>query len=238
MTESAKDWPAQSWHPFLRCLIPLALCGLAGAGLAQAQPAVTPPGLAVNTASPSDPTWQQLSARQKQALAPLASAWPQLTPQQRSKWLSLSQSYESLTPAEQQTVHQRMAEWAGLSPQERARARLNYSHLQTLSREERKAQWEAYQALSEEEKRRLQSKKPAPRSAAPVSRPQPARIDRLVQPPAAKTGPATNTVKIDRKTLLPMAAEASPASAATASTASTPATPELPASTPQPGASE
>ncbi len=132
----------------------------------------------------------------------MAKAWPQLTSSQRQKWLALAQTYDSLTPAEQVTVHQRMAEWASLSVQERARARLNYTHLKPLGREELKAQWEAYQALTDDERKRLQQQRPAPKSAAPVSRALTAKSERLVQPPV-KSGSSTTNPSIDPKTLLP-----------------------------------
>lgn len=216
--------------PWTPLAVAACLLGLTGPCVAQQLSGSHSP-LTVNTAA--DLTWQQLSPRQKQALAPLATAWSQLTSQQRSKWIALSATFETLTPAEQATVHERMREWASLSTQERARARLNYSHLKSLSREERKAQWEAYQALSEEEKKRLQRQKPAPKSAAPVSRPQPARADRLVQPAKpASTGavPAAGTARLDRKTLLPRMADAS------APTLS-PALTSAPASSAEPAAS-
>jgi len=224
-----------------RPLAAACLLGLIGPCLAQ-QPSGSTPALTVTVAA-ADVAWQQLTPRQKQALAPLATAWPQLTPQQRSKWIALSATFETLTPPEQATVHERMREWAGLSTQERARARLNYSHLKSLSREERKAQWEAYQALSEEEKQRLQRQKPAPKSAAPVSRPTPARADRLVQPPAVQatkgSASAAGTAALDRKTLLPRSAEASaiaPASAAGPAASTT--LPDPPIAAAPPNASE
>jgi hypothetical protein len=178
--------------------------------LAQTVGPSTPAPAAPSTAERQETSqWKGLNQRQQQALAPLASAWPQLTPNQRQKWLALAQTYDSLTPSEKTTVHQRMAEWAALSVHERARARMNYSHLKSLSREELKAQWEAYQALSEDEKKRLQQQRPAPKSAAPVSGPLTAKTDRLVQPPARQGMPAASSA-LDRKTLLPRNTEAAP----------------------------
>lgn len=224
------------WRPLAAtlCLVSLAgLCAAQTTGDVTVRP--------LGTTAVVDASWQQLSARQKKALAPLASAWQQLTAQQRSKWIALSDTFDTLTAAEQLNVHERMREWASLSPQERARARLNYSNLKTLSREERKAQWEAYQALSEEEKRRLQRQKPAPKSAAPVSRPLPARADRLVQPPktSSTTGSAqpANPAVLDRKTLLLRTPEASSAQTPASAEAST-VTPDEPAAPALPNASE
>ena len=231
---------AMRLHTWVRVLAVTSLTGLAGVCLAQETASRAPQ---TATTAAADSSWQLLSSRQKLALAPLASAWPQLTPQQRSKWIALSASFETLTPAEQATVHERMGEWARLSTQERARARLNYSHLKSLSREERKAQWEAYQALSEEEKQRLQRQKPAPKSAAPVSRPLPARADRLVQPPNLPSGKgteaATGPAALDRKTLLPRTVEVpATAPALASSAAASAALPESSAASVSPNASE
>jgi len=205
------------------------LLPLTGADLQKAR-AQTPPAKPAVVAAPA--AWSQLDAHQQQALAPLRTAWPQLTPSQRSKWLALSGSFGSLSSEERQLVHDRMTDWASLSPQERARARLNYSHLQAMSRDERKARWAQYQALSDEEKRRLQRRHASPKSAAPASRPTPARAERLVQPPnlsPSAQSPAASQ-PIDRKTLLPrpggVPAESLPAAAAgpgqNASTATAP----------------
>lgn len=196
-------------HAGLTCLVCglLWLLPLTGAETQQSR-AQTPPAKPAVAAAPS--TWSQLDTRQQQALAPLRKAWPQLTGAQRSKWLALSGSFESLSPEERQLVHDRMTEWASLSPQERARARLNYSHLQAMSRDERRARWAQYQALSEEEKRRLQRRHAIPKSAAPASRPTPARAERLVQPPnLSPSGQRPSAaLPIDRKTLLPRPAGA------------------------------
>ncbi len=203
----------------LQTLVCVCLAGISMASLAQTMPASAPSVQGTSSSVRSDlPDWSRLSTRQQLALAPLAKAWPQLTSSQRKKWLTLAQTYDSLTPAEQVTVHQRMSEWASLSVQERARARLNYTHLKSLGREELKAQWEAYQALSDDEKRRLQQQRPAPKSAAPVSRSLNAKSDRLIQPPV-KSGTSTTNPPIDPKTLLPRGID-TPTAALSASAAS------------------
>lgn len=223
----------------------------AGSGAPAPVTAASAPARPAPATAVSPAPWTQLDARQQQALAPLQAVWPQLTAAQRSKWLTLSTSFEHLNGEERALVHGRMRDWAALSPQARARARLNYSHLQAMSREERKARWEAYQALSAEEKHRLQRRHIAPNSAAPASRPSPARAERLVQPPAS-AGSSVPAVPLDRKTLLPRPAAATaegpslapaPAASASASTetqdpGTVPGPPGLAASAVQPNPSE
>ncbi len=114
--------------------------------------------------------WSRLSDRQKAALQPLAPVWSQIGPSRKRKWIALSADFDRLTPAEQATLHGRMREWAALSNAERNRARLNFAEIRTLSADERKAQWEAYQALTPAQKQQLarQAGSRPPAGAAPA----------------------------------------------------------------------
>ena len=121
--------------------------------------------------------WSQLTALQQQALAPLAPTWDTgMSESQKRKWLEISKNYSGLTPQAQATLNSRMREWAALSSQERAQARLNFGKINETAREltpdEKKAKWEAYQALTTEEKQRLAaSASPKPAGAATATKP-------------------------------------------------------------------
>ena len=65
------------------------------------------------------------------------------------------------------TLHSRMSDWVSLSPQQRNLARLNFNKLQSLPKEDKKAKWEAYQALSQEEKRLLSAASMPPAKMQP-----------------------------------------------------------------------
>jgi len=181
-------------------------------------------------APPASQNWQQLTPRQKQALAPLGAQWGALTPQQQSKWLAISQNFLQMSVAEQVTMHARMTDWVALSPRQRNLARFNFNTIQNLPKEDKKAKWEAYQALSAEEKRQLSAGAQAPtKSAAPTARP--VEPQRLVQTPLRTTEstrdapPRPAAPAIDRKTLLPRpAAVAIPAPTAPASETMSPDT--------------
>lgn len=115
------------------------------------------------------PAWNELTPAQQQALAPLAGTWTKISDAQRRKWLALSQNYPKLPQTEQAKLHSRMADWVALSPQQRSQARLNFAETQTLAPGDKKAKWEAYQALPAEEKRKLAAgaaAKPPPTAAA------------------------------------------------------------------------
>lgn len=127
--------------------------------------------------TPAKPLWTDLTAAQQAALRPLAQHWNGLSEAHKRKWLALSRNYNKLSADEQATLHGRMAEWAGLSARDRAQARLNFAEVKRLApADERKAKWEAYQALSEEERRKLAASAAAvPTTAALPLRPVPER---------------------------------------------------------------
>lgn len=140
------------------------------------------------------PLWSELTAEQQQALKPLVPHWNTLNGGQKRKWLALSRNYATMSADDQVTLHSRMIEWAALSNQQRAQARLNFAEVKRVPPDERKAKWEQYQALSEEEKRKLAEQAPIkPRGAAiPV---RPVSSQKLVPVPAV-TPPGQHTPRI------------------------------------------
>ena len=143
------------------------LCGLSLAQQVQSPPSGRPASASVKP--PGGPAWTELTADQRRSLAPLAGSWAQISEAQKRKWIALAGNFSKMSPAEQAKLHSRMTEWAALSPQQRAQARLNFGETQQVSPEEKKAKWEAYQALPAEEKRKLADgveRKP-PTTAAP-----------------------------------------------------------------------
>jgi hypothetical protein len=209
MTEVQQTFWTSARLQRLGCGLILAVCALHSAAQTSTNAETTP--LAAASGS-----WQQLSASQKQALSPLATQWGSLTPQQQSKWLAISQNFAQLPASEKAIMHTRMTDWVALSPQQRNQARFNYNAVQSLPKEDKKAKWEAYQALSAEDKRLLSVGTAAPaKSAATISKPP--ETVRLVAPQArtidsAKdiTRPAASTQPLDRKTLLPKPKSAEP----------------------------
>jgi Protein of unknown function (DUF3106) len=193
---------------------------------APASPSASTPQI---QAAPASQAWQQLTPKQKQALAPLGAQWGALTAQQQNKWLAISHNFAQLSVADQITMHARMTDWVALSPQQRNLARLNFNTLQSVPKEDKKAKWEAYQALSAEEKRVLSAGSGTPpKSAAPTAKPlEPHRQVKTPVRPAPGTQAAPTA--IDRKTLLPRP----PAVAAPAPSAPTPTPP--PTGTPDTG---
>ena len=148
---------------------------------------VRPPTASGAAATPlveTGPGWETLTTPQKLALYPLAERWALISEAQKRRWLSLATNFSALPPEEQAKFHDRMTDWASLSAQQRNQARLNYAATNRLARDDKRAQWEAYQALSEEEKRALAAKAaPKPKGAATALRPVSPK--KLAQVPAA-----------------------------------------------------
>lgn len=137
--------------------------------------------LALLPAGFSSLDWNSLTAAQKDALKPLVDYWGNLSDPQKRKWISLSANYPQMTAAEQTKLHARMAQWATLSPKQREQARLNFAELKKVAPEQKSEQWQAYQALSAQEKQALaKSAQPKPPRTALAAQPvAPDKISRL-----------------------------------------------------------
>jgi hypothetical protein len=139
-----------------------ALLGLLlAAGFAQAQSPAKPVPLQTDGAA-----WSSLTQGQRKALKPLEAEWGRIDGSRQSKWLEIADRFHTLTPAEQARVQTRMGEWAKLTPKQRGETRMNFKEAQQVPAQERKAKWEAYQALPPEERKQL-----AARAAPPVRKP-------------------------------------------------------------------
>lgn len=119
-------------------------------------------GLALPAAAEDGPSWRSLSSEQRKVLKPLERDWSAIDASRKQKWLEIAARYPKLPPDEQGRISERMRSWAGMTPAERGQARLNYQEARQLTPQERQARWEAYQALSPEEKRRLATRAAPP----------------------------------------------------------------------------
>jgi DNA-binding CsgD family transcriptional regulator len=154
------------------------------------------------------PRWIQLTPTQQQSLSPLESTWDSLADGHRRKWIALAENYHSLTSEEQSKLHSRMAEWSALNPRERELARLNFAESKKLPVPDRTANWEAYKALSANERKQLgESALTKPKGAAATVKP--VLAGKLTPVPVTRHTPLDEkqreTIKaaIDRNTLLP-----------------------------------
>lgn len=151
-------------------------------------PTAGTPGAPATELRSGGPGWETLNTPQKLALYPLAERWALLSETQKRRWLALAQTFHTLPEAEQARLHERMTAWASLSAQQRNQARINFAATQGLRLDDKRSQWNAYQALSEEQKRRLAaSAATKPQGAATSIQPVPPK--KFTRVPAAKNAP-------------------------------------------------
>lgn len=143
----------------------------------------------------ADADWAKLTPAQKQVLAPLQRDWASIDGPRRSKWLEVAARFPSMPADERERVQDRMAGWSHLTPAERSRARLQFQETRQVPADERQAKWQAYQALSPEERRSLaQRAKPAV-AAASAAKPGAAKSNMVQATPAARPQVVTPTTK-------------------------------------------
>jgi Protein of unknown function (DUF3106) len=126
---------------------------------------LTQPAPTAQAFSEAKPRWRDLSSVQAEILKPLEREWPSIDAERKQKWLAIAAKYPAMAPAEQARVQERMAEWAKLSPKERGLARQQFQAAKRVAPQDRPAQWEAYQALPPEQRRKLSAQAAA---TAPV----------------------------------------------------------------------
>ena len=172
----------------------LGACALAGASWVYANqdappaPAAATPVPAAKAAVPAAPVknagktqWANLSRTQQAALQPLAGEWNKLDAPRKQKWLDIANRFASMKPDEQARVHERMREWVKLTPEQRRTVRENYARAKKIDPSQKSAQWEQYQQLPEEQKKKLAAE--AVPKKVPVAKPD-------IRPPAVTAAPA------------------------------------------------
>lgn len=123
--------------------------------------AMTAPALAVDPAT-SLPTWDQLSAAQReQLIAPMRERW-NAEPAQRQRMLDHAQRWQQMTPEQRQRAHRGMKRWEHMSPEQRTQMRALYAKMRTLPPEQRgelKARW---RTMTPEQRQQWVQDNPAP----------------------------------------------------------------------------
>jgi hypothetical protein len=162
-------------------------------------------------AANNKPRWQDLTVSQKKALAPLAERWIDMPLVSKRKWLEISKNFDKLSSAEQEKSHLRMSEWVALSRKERTQARLTFVDSKSMDAQQKAAHWQAYQELSDEEKRKLaQASQIKPTGATTV---KPQANTKLAEPITTRHSAKTDDTKrstppLQNNTLLPQPASA------------------------------
>jgi hypothetical protein len=194
----------------------LLLAVLAFIPLGVAAQAVPSSGLASAPVQPVNTAWLSLTPIEQGALAPLAKHWNSLSEGQKRKWLAIAKSYPGLAQPEQEKLHSRMLDWAALSPKDREVARLNFAQTKSVAKSDRAANWEAYQALSPDERKKLaDDAKVKPVGAAvalkPVAQDKLATVPVTRHTPELERSAAAAQRPLNRITLLPQLPASAPA---------------------------
>lgn len=103
----------------------------------------------------ANPGWKELSPSQQQTLSPLATEWDKLDAPHKSKWLEITRRYVTMKPDDQNRMQERMRAWVALTPEQRRVARESYARTKKLNTDQKSAQWEQYQQLPEDQKKKL-----------------------------------------------------------------------------------
>ena len=105
----------------------------------------------------AQPLWSELKPAEQNVLAPLNQQWNAMALDEKRSWIALASRFPRLTEAQQVHASARIRELAKLTPDQRRLARANYRLAKTLPQEERLAQSEQYQNMTDEQKRVLQT---------------------------------------------------------------------------------
>lgn len=195
----------KKWIAAAFALIGAVIAGTVWLAIRPASHPAPAPSAADSTAAPAKPLgerphWSDLKPAQQQALQPLESTWEELGPVRKQKWISIANRLAKMKPDEKARVQDRMREWVALSPAERKAVRENFARAQKKATPpgQRAAEWEQYQNLPEEAKRKLAEaaaakknqvvKTPTPAQAA-VKTPAPVRAQGHGLVPAPGTVP-------------------------------------------------
>jgi hypothetical protein len=205
---SRKPTLAQRLYTSLALLSSLAIAPLASAQAVSP----TPTKLQAQTQA-TDSAWSSLTKAQQEALEPLSKHWNGLSEGQKRKWIAVAKTFPDLSESDRKKLHARMLDWAALSPRDREQARLNYAQTKSVTKADRAANWEAYQALSPEERKKFAETAKIKPVGAAVSV-KPVAPDKLATVPVTRHTPesqraAVAKAPLNRSTLLPQSSSAS-----------------------------
>ena len=103
-------------------------------------------------------SWGNLTASQKESLAPLEKEWSKFSTPQKRKWLEVAKKMEAMSPEEKQRFQNHIRDWLKLTPEQRRMARQNFLGFKKLNQDKKTEQWQEYQKLPAEKKRELAEK--------------------------------------------------------------------------------
>lgn len=154
----------------VRCLLAVAL-GFGGYAAGQVRSAASTQSTALSSSGQTP--WVALSPQQRRDLQPLQKEWQSLSADRQQKWLEVAARMPLMSDDERGRVRERMFEWARMSPSQRGQARLQFQEVRQWPSEDRQARWEAYLALTDDERTALagQAQRGASSASPPSGKP-------------------------------------------------------------------
>lgn len=143
-------WPRSLAHAVV--LISAVMFGAAAPSLSASQPT---PSVIQKAAPEQGPRFSDLPPEQRLVLKPLEKQWAGINIEGKQKWIRIAGQFGALSPDERARIQTRMSEWSRLSAAERGQVRMQFQEATKAAPQNRQAQWEAYQALTPEQKRQL-----------------------------------------------------------------------------------
>ena len=119
-------------------------CASLALGAAHAGPAVAQPPAASAAATPdvkpapAGPLWHELTAQQRQILAPVINEWNGFSRHKKQRLINIAKRYPDMSADEQAKIQARLPHWLELPQTSRDEARVNMKKLLQLPPDERK----------------------------------------------------------------------------------------------------
>lgn len=196
---------AQPWGTLLPLCLSTLVAAWPVAAHAQPRPASAVASAAGKAPAPpkpsTGPSWSELKPSAQAALKPLRNEWASIDDLGKRKWLQIAERYPAMSATDQARMQDRMIEWTKLTPQERGKVRLQFLEAKKIPATNRQADWEAYQALSPDERKAFAARAASAPRAAPKgaeAAAHPASVKRGTLPPggsAAHPAAPTPTAK-------------------------------------------
>lgn len=151
----------------------------------------------------AQPLWSELKPAQQQVLAPFAAQWNSLPVDVKLAWVGLANRHPRMSAAEQARTAERISAWARLTPEQRKQARQNFRLAKSLPKDERVAQLQQYNTMTDEQKKVLQTSGSTSNTAARHAGARTALAKEAAQPLVAVPAMVNPIRKAPAGTLVP-----------------------------------
>jgi hypothetical protein len=123
--------------------------------------------LAQQAAAPL-PTWERLTPAQRETLiAPLRERWNDADPQDRARMLEHAGRWGQMAPDLREKAHRGMRRFEHMNPRQRDQARALFAKMRSMNPEQRRALFDQWLAMTQEQRDDWMKKNPPPEDDLP-----------------------------------------------------------------------